>query len=96
MIARDWKTKVHNELKRKGCWLDPKSGADVVGVEWFLTNPAQVERIVKSIDEKRKKEESEKREQAKQVLNVLGIDDPNETQLDIILAMFHSTKNSSE
>ena len=42
-------TKVHNELKRRGCWLDPKSGADVVGVEWFLTNPAQVEGIVKSI-----------------------------------------------
>ena len=40
-------TKIHDELKRKGCWLDPKSGADVVGVEWFLTNPAQVEGIVK-------------------------------------------------
>ena len=42
-------TKIHDELKRKECWLDPKSGADVVGVEWFLTNPAQVEGIVKSI-----------------------------------------------
>ena len=40
-------TKIHDELKRKGCWLDPKSGANVVGVEWFLTNPAQVEGIVK-------------------------------------------------
>ena len=42
-------TGIHDELKRRGCWLDPKSGADVVGVEWFLTNPAQVERIFNSI-----------------------------------------------
>ena len=42
-------TEIHYELKRRGCWLDPKSGADVVGVEWFLTNPTQVEGIVKSI-----------------------------------------------
>lgn len=42
-------TKIHDELKRRGDWLDPKSGADVVGVEWFLTNPAEVEGIVKSI-----------------------------------------------
>ena len=42
-------TEIHDELKRRGCWLDPKSGADVVGVEWFLTNPAQVEGIFKSI-----------------------------------------------
>lgn len=42
-------TEIHYELKRRGCWLDPKSGADVVGVEWFLTNPTQVERIFKSI-----------------------------------------------
>ena len=42
-------TKIHDKLKRKGCWLDPKSGADVIGVEWFLTNPSQVEGIVKSI-----------------------------------------------
>ncbi len=42
-------TEIHDKLKRKGCWLDPKSGADVVGVEWFLTNPAQVEGIFKSI-----------------------------------------------
>ena len=42
-------TKIHDELKRRRDWLDPKSGADVVGVEWFLTNPAEVEEIVKSI-----------------------------------------------
>ncbi|MCY3552870.1 MAG: GIY-YIG nuclease family protein [Candidatus Poribacteria bacterium] len=42
-------TKIHDELKRRGDWLDPKSGADVVGVEWFLTNPAEVEGIFKSI-----------------------------------------------
>lgn len=41
--------KIHDELKRRGCWLDPKSGADVVGVEWFLTNPSEVEGIVKSV-----------------------------------------------
>jgi len=41
-------TEIHDELKRRGCWLDPKSGADVVGVEWFLTNPTEVESIVKS------------------------------------------------
>ena len=40
-------TEIHDELKRRGCWLDPKSGADVIGTEWFLTNPAQVEGIVK-------------------------------------------------
>lgn len=86
-------TKIHDELKRRGCWLDPKSGADVIGTEWFRTNPAQVEGIFKSIDEKRRKEESEKLEKAKQLLNVLGIDDPNETQLDPILEMLHSTEN---
>ena len=40
---------IHDRLKKKDCWLDPKSGADVVGEEWFLTNPAEVERIFKSI-----------------------------------------------
>ena len=89
-------TEIHDELKRRGCWLDPKSGADVIGTEWFLTNPTQVEGIFKSIDEKRKKEEAEKLEQAKQLLNTLGINDPSETQLDTILEMLHSTKNSNE
>ena len=89
-------TKIHDELKRRGCWLDPKSGADVIGTEWFLTNPTQVEGIFKSIDEKRKKEEVEKLEQAKQLLNTLGINDPSETQLDTILERLHSTKNSNE
>ena len=89
-------TKIHEELKRRGDWLDPKSGADVIGTEWFLTNPAQVEGIFKSIEEKRKKEEVEKLEQAKQLLNTLGINDPSETQLDTILEMLHSTKISNE
>ena len=42
-------TEIHDELKRRRCWLDPKSGDDVVGEEWFWTNPAQVEGIFKSI-----------------------------------------------
>ena len=42
-------TKIHDELKRRRCWLDPKSGDDVVGEEWFLTNPVQVEEIFNSI-----------------------------------------------
>ena len=41
--------KIHDELKRRQCWLDPNSDANVVGVEWFLTNPAAVEGIVTSI-----------------------------------------------
>lgn len=36
---------IHGELKRRGCHLDPKSDADVVGVEWFLTNPTEVKGI---------------------------------------------------
>ena len=36
---------IHDELKRRGRHLDPKSGADVVGVEWFSTNPAEVKGI---------------------------------------------------
>ena len=89
-------TEIHDELKRRGCWLDPKSGADVIGTEWFLTNPTQVEGIFKSIDEKRKKEEAEKLEQVKQLLNTLGINDPSETQVDTILEMLHNTKNSND
>lgn len=42
-------TEIHAELKRRGDWLDPNSDGNVVGVEWFLTNPAAVEGIVKSI-----------------------------------------------
>lgn len=57
-------TEIHDELKKRSKWLDPKYN-DVVGEEWFRTNPAEVEGIVKSIDEKRKKEESEKLEEAK-------------------------------
>lgn len=41
-------TEIHDELKRKRKWLDPKHN-DVVGKEWFLTNPAEVVGIVKSI-----------------------------------------------
>ena len=44
--------KIHNELKKIGCWLDPNLDNGAVGVEWFLTNPTEVERIFKSIDEK--------------------------------------------
>ena len=40
---------IHDRLKRMGRWLDPNSGDDVVGVEWFRTNPAEVEGIVKAI-----------------------------------------------
>ena len=42
-------TEIHAELKRRGDWLDPNSDGNVVGVEWFLTNPAAVEGIVRSI-----------------------------------------------
>ena len=45
-------TKIHDELKRTGFWLDPNSGDDVVGVEWFLTNPTEVEAIYKRISER--------------------------------------------
>ena len=41
-------TEIHDELKKQRKWLDPKYN-DVVGEEWFLTNPAEVEGIVKSI-----------------------------------------------
>ena len=54
-------TEIHDELKRREKWFDPKYD-DVVGEEWFLTNPAEVERIFKSIDEKRRKANSEKLE----------------------------------
>ncbi len=80
--------KIHGKLKRENL-------EDAVGTEWFLTNPAEVEHIFKSIDEKRKKEESEKLEEAKQLLKTLGINDPSEAQLDTMLEMLHSTKNFS-
>ena len=79
-------TEIHDELKRWRKWLDPKY-SDVVGEEWFLTNPAEVEGIFKSIDEKGKKEESEKLEQAKQCDTIL---------VDALLEMPHSTKNSNK
>ena len=34
--------RIHTELKRRGRRLDP---ADVVGVEWFETHPAEVKDI---------------------------------------------------
>ena len=88
-------TEIHDELKRQREWLDP-AFANVVGTEWFLTNPVEVEGIFKSIDEKRKKEKTEKLEQAKQLLSTLGINDPSETQLDTILERVYSIKNSNE
>ncbi|MCY3722079.1 MAG: GIY-YIG nuclease family protein [Candidatus Poribacteria bacterium] len=45
-------TEIHDELKRRRKWLDPVF-ENVVGEEWFLTNPAEVERIVKSIHSKK-------------------------------------------
>ena len=88
-------TEIHDELKRRKKWLDP-AFESVVGREWFLTNPVEVEGIVKSIDEKRKKEKTEKLEKAKQLLNALGINDPSETQVDTALEVLYSTKNSDE
>lgn len=41
-------TEIHDELKKQGKWLDP-AFENVVGEEWFLTNPAEVERIFKSL-----------------------------------------------
>ncbi len=73
--------KIHEKLKRENL-------EDTVGEEWFLTNPTQVEGIFKSIDEEQRKERNEKLEQAKQLLNTLGIKDPSETQLDTILERF--------
>ena len=54
-------TEIHDELKKQRKWLDPAS-ENVVGEEWFRTNPTEVERIFKSIDEKRRKANSEKLE----------------------------------
>ncbi|RKU21715.1 hypothetical protein C6500_06025 [Candidatus Poribacteria bacterium] len=88
-------TEIHYELKSRKKWLDP-AFESVVGREWFLTNPVEVEGIVKSIDEKRKKEKTEKLEKAKQLLNALGINDPSETQVDTALEVLYSTKNSDE
>ena len=45
-------TEIHDELKRRRKWLDPEYN-DVVGEEWFLTNPVEVEGIVKSIHSKK-------------------------------------------
>ncbi len=88
--------KIHEKLKG-----EKLEGA--VGEEWFLTNPTEVEGIVKSIDEKR--------ERAKQLLTEAGIKDPSKaltqfdtikdpskalTLLDTLLKMRHSTKNSNE
>ena len=41
-------TEIHDQLKRRRKWLDP-AFENVVGEEWFLTNPAEVEGIFKSI-----------------------------------------------
>lgn len=83
--------KIHDKLKKQGKYIP-----DALGKEWFMTSPDEIERIVKSVDEKLKKEEYEKLEKAKQLLNTLGINDPSETQLDTILEMLHSTKDSNE
>ena len=40
---------IHNELKRRGKWLDPNSDVNVVGREWFLTNRAEVMRIFRRL-----------------------------------------------
>ena len=45
-------TEIHDELKRRRKWLDP-AFENVVGREWFLTNSAEVEGIVKSIHSKK-------------------------------------------
>ena len=44
-------TEIHDELKMRRKWLDPKYN-DVVGEEWFLTNPAEVESIFEFIQRK--------------------------------------------
>ena len=44
--------KIHAELKRRRKWLDP-AFENVVGEEWFRTNPTEVEGIVKSLLKKR-------------------------------------------
>ena len=36
---------IHCELKRREQWLNPEAGADVIGEEWFSTNPAEVKDI---------------------------------------------------
>ena len=41
--------RIHTELKRRGRWLNPKSDTNVVGEEWFSTNPAEVEDIFYSV-----------------------------------------------
>lgn len=61
-----------------------------------MTSPDEIERIVKLVDEKLKKEGPEELEKAKQLLNMLGINDPSETQFDTILKMLRTTKNSNE
>ena len=40
---------IHDELKRREQWLNPESDANVVGREWFSTNPVEVEDIFYSI-----------------------------------------------
>ncbi|MDE0426712.1 MAG: GIY-YIG nuclease family protein [Candidatus Poribacteria bacterium] len=42
-------TQIHRELKDQGKDLDPKSDADVIGIEWFSTNPAEVKDIFDSL-----------------------------------------------
>ena len=81
--------KIHKKLKQENL-------EDAVGTEWFLTNPAEVERIFKSIDAKRRKANSEKLEQAKQLLNTFGVHDPSEVQLNTALKMLHKWKAAQE
>ena len=39
-------TEIHNMLKRRQCWLDPNSGANVIGTEWFFDEPVDVEELL--------------------------------------------------
>ncbi|MDE0554406.1 MAG: GIY-YIG nuclease family protein, partial [Candidatus Poribacteria bacterium] len=40
---------IHRKLEQRGQRLHPKSGADVIGKEWFSTNPAEVKDIFDSL-----------------------------------------------
>ena len=47
--CRTLESKIHKELKGRKRWLDPNSNTNVVGIEWFLTNPAEVKRIFRKL-----------------------------------------------
>lgn len=46
--CRTLESKIHKELKGRNRWLDPKYN-DVIGIEWFLTNRAEVMRIFRKL-----------------------------------------------